>query len=375
MSTAIRVALVIAVLFVAAPATGASAAQCATPAGVYRDGVGWAQRLTDPARVWPLSDGTGQLLAVLGTGVDAANAQFASGQVVPGSDATDCDGRGTFAAGIVAARPNPATTFTGMAPGVRILGVRYTETTTNGGFEGPDPDALAAALSHAVTARATVALVVAPSLRSSPALEGAVRDALAAGLVIVSPAVADEPGMRSYPTSLPGVIGVGAHNRDGAPTSEESGDYLALAAPGSDLVSTAAGAAGGLGHRWGIGDPAYAAAYVAGAVVLVRAYRPGLSPKDVLDRLTATANRPPAGGHNPWLGWGVLDVPAAVSAELPAVRPGVTRPPTVVPAAGPVPPAARPRLPGVLGVLGLVAAVLVVVTASAVTRASGGARR
>jgi membrane-anchored mycosin MYCP len=364
------IALAVGLLFVAAPAGNAAAAQCADPAGIYRDSVGWAQRLTDPARVWPLTNGAGQLLAVLGTGVDAANAQFAAGQVVPGSDATDCDGRGTFAAGIVAARPDPATTFTGMAPGVRVLGIRYTETTTSGGFAGADPNALAAALDRAVTQGATVALVVVPSMVGSPALEASVRAAVAHGVVVVSPAMAAEPGQKSYPTSLPGVVGVGAHDRAGAPLQKEFGDYVAVAAPGAGLVSLSAGAHGGLGHRWGVNDPAFAAAYVAGAAVLVRAYHPELRPDEVLARLTATANRPPGGGHDPRLGWGVLDVPAAVSAELPSVKPGVARPATVVPAAAPAQPPVRDRLPGVVALLGLVTAMLVVVTAATIVKAA-----
>lgn len=351
----------------------AAAAQCATPAGVYRDGVGWAQRLTDPARIWPLTNGAGQLVAVLGTGVDAGNAQFAAGQVVTGSDRDDCDGRGTFAAGIVAARPDPTTTFTGMAPGAAVLGIRYTETTTSGGNNGPDPNAVATAITRAVAAGAGVVLVVVPSRRSSPALETAVNDAVTRGTVVISPATGDQPGVRSYPTSLPGVIGVGAHDRDGAPVQTESGDYLAVAAPGDGLVSTAAGAGGKPGHRWGIKDPAFAAAYVAGAVTLMRAYRPELRPPQVLARLTATANRTPGGGHDPWLGWGVVDTPAAVSAELPAVSGTATPPKTVAPAAGPVPPVQRPRLPGVLALLGLAAAALATVTATVTTRARRGA--
>lgn len=371
-----RVAAAVAVLLTAVPPAGAAAAaQCATPAGVYRDGIGWAQRLTDPARIWPLTNGTGQLVAVLGTGVDAGNAQFAAGQVVAGSDSTDCDGRGTFAAGIVAARPNPETTFTGMAPGATVLGIRYTETTTNSGNGGPEPDALAAAVNRAVNAGAGVVLVVVPSWRGSPALDVAVRDAVARGVVVISPATGDRPGIRSYPTSLPGVIGVGAHGSGGAPVQGESGDYVALAAPGDGLVSTAAGAAGKPGHRWGVKDPAFAAAYVAGAVALMRAYRPELRPQQVLARLTATANRPPGGGHDPRLGWGVVDVPAAVSAELGTSSQAATPPTTVVPAAGPLPPAPRPRLPGVLALLGLAAAVLAAVTATVITRATGGASR
>lgn len=371
-----RLALVVGILLaVTPPAVANAAAQCATPAGVYRDGVGWAQRLTDPARIWPLTNGAGQLVAVLGTGVDAGNAQFAAGQVVPGSDNTDCDGRGTFAAGIIAARPDPTTTFTGMAPGARILGIRYTETTNNGGNDGPTPESVAEAIDRAVAAGAGVILVVVPSRRSSPALDVAVREANTRGATVIAPATGGQAGVRSYPTSLPGVIGVGAQDRAGAPVQAESGNYVVIAAPGDGLVSTAAGAGGKPGHRWGIKDPSFAAAYVAGAVALMRAYRPELRPAQVLDRLTATANRLPSGAHNPYLGWGVVDVPAAVSAELPAASDVATPPKTVVPAAAPTPPAPRPALPGVLALLGLAAAVLAAVSAIVITKARGEVSR
>ncbi|MEE6261340.1 S8 family serine peptidase [Plantactinospora sonchi] len=356
----------------AAPAVPVdAAARCATPAGVYQDAVGWAQRLTDPSRVWPLTDGAGQLVAVLGTGIDVDNPQFGSEQVVAGSDRTDCDGRGTFAAGIVGARPDPATTFAGVAPGARLLALRYTGTTDGGAgaADGPDPDVLADAVRRATEAGAGVILVVVPAARSSRALADAVRDALADDIVVVAPAVADRPGLRSYPTALPGVLGVGAHDQAGAAVQDEAGEHVTLAAPGGDLVSTAAGGKGRVGQRWGVSDPAYAAAYVAGTVALVRAYRPGLSPAQVRDRLTATANRPP-NGRDPRLGWGVLDVAAAVTAELPpaAVGQAAAVPGSVTPAAGPERPPARPRLPGVLALLGLAGAVLAGLTATVVGR-------
>ncbi|MBE1485522.1 S8 family serine peptidase [Plantactinospora soyae] len=357
-----------------APAVPAgAAARCATPAGVYRDAAGWAQRITDPSPIWPLSDGAGELLAVLGTGVDADNGQFRRGQVVAGSDTTDCDGRGTFAAGIVAAAPDPATTFNGMAPGTRILGLRYTQSTDGGAStDEPTPNALAEAIDRAVDARADVILVVVPTSRTSRALDSSVRDAVGRGVVVVSPAVADRPGTLSYPTSLPGVIGVGAHNQAGAPVQGEAGDHLWIAAPGEGLVSTAAGARGGIGQRWGVDDPTYAAAYVAGAAVLIHGYRPASTPAQIRDRLAATANRPPSGKRDPRLGWGVLDVRAAVTAELPGPtasgRPAEVAAPAVVVAAGPADPPARQRLPGILALLGLLGAVLSVLTVTVVRR-------
>ncbi len=364
----VRVGVVVVVLgSVTAPV--AVAQQCAAPVGVHRDAVGWAQRLVAPERIWPLADGTGQTVAVVGTGVDAANGQFGAGQVV--ADLGDCDGRSTFAAGIVAARPDPTTTFVGVAPGAKILSVRYTSP------PDPDPDRLAEGVTRALAEGATVILVAVPVPTTSGALDAAVRDALARNVVVVSSAVGQEPGARSYPAALPGVVAVGAVDRAGAAVQGESGDHVSLAAPGADLVSVSAGTSG-IGHRWGVGDPAHAAAYVAGTVALLRSYRPGLDARQVLARLTVTAARPPGGGHDPRRGWGVLDAYAAVTAELAAdAQPRAAAPPRPGPDAAPVvaPGSARSpdRLPGILSVVGILVAGLVAVVVAEVRR--GRARR
>jgi membrane-anchored mycosin MYCP len=351
-------------LMVAVPARAGASAQCATPAGVYRDSVGWAQKLVDPARIWPLADGSGQVVAVVGTGVDATNAQFGPTQILSAVD--DCDGRGTFAAGIVAAQADSATTFTGIAPGARILAIRYTQATDQSDDAGPDPDALATAITAAVDDGATVVLVAVPALGTSRALTAAVAAALARDVVVVSPAAGTEADARSYPTAQPGVVAVGAHDRAGAPVQAESGAYLSLAAPGADLVSTSAGADGELGHLWGITDPAFAAAYVAGVVALLRAYRPALSPAEVLDRLTTTASRPPSGTRDARLGWGILNAYAAVAAELPA---GAAQPPIapfVATESVDVQPDRRPA--GALTVLGVALAALLAIALVVIRR-------
>src|SRR5882672_4674949 len=103
------VALVGLVTVLAAPTRAAAAPVkpgCAGPSGTFGQDVPWAQRLLNPASVWPLTTGRGVLVAVLGTGVDRTNAQFGAGQVADGTDVAgtgvpstmDCDGRGTFAA-------------------------------------------------------------------------------------------------------------------------------------------------------------------------------------------------------------------------------------------------------------------------------------
>lgn len=364
-----RVLLALGVVVVGMPGVHAEAAPpCVTPTGVYRSPPTWAARLTDPSRVWPLTEGAGQTVAVLGTGVDASNPQFGPGRVLPGAT-EDCDGRGTFAAGIVGARPDPATTFAGMAPAARILPVKYTESVGNG--SAVDPNALAGAVTSAVAGGATVILVVAPAVQDSPALSQAVRDALARNVVVVSPAAGDKPEVRTYPTSQPGVLGVGAVDEGGSPVQAESGRHIAISAPGKDVVGTSAQTGGQLGHVWGLSErpPLYAAAaYVAGAAALVRSYRPDLSAAQVVARLVETASPVPGGGRHPRLGLGVLDVSAAVTAELGgAVAPSPSRR-AVVPAAAPPSPVSHQRVPGVLSVAGVLLALVAVVSVGVVRR-------
>jgi hypothetical protein len=373
------VALVVASL-VAAPGA-AVAAGCSTPKGVYTGQTPWAQKLVDAPGIWPLSTGSGVLVAVVGTGVDASNAQFGDGQVLPeidllpsGGPVADCDGRGTFAAGIVAARADRDTTFAGIAPGAKILPIRYTQSTSDSESSGGDPGTLATAITRAVDAHAGVILVVVPSGADSPALRAAVTRAHAAGDVVVSPAAASQQGARSFPTATPGVLGVGAVDQAGAAVQSESGDYVAIAAPGANLVSTSAGANGRIGLMWPVRAPSFAAAYVAGTVALLKSYRPDLTPEQIANRLALTASRPAGGAHDGKLGWGVLDAYAAVSAELPAnaagpgapVGPAAAKP--VVPAAAPAPVRSPYNWAGIAAVLGVVVAGAVVFGAATVRR-------
>ncbi|MFI9386016.1 S8 family serine peptidase [Kutzneria sp. NPDC052558] len=349
-AAAVLVAVVLAMI-VAVPS--GHAAGCATSTQVYQDAPSWAQKLLDPSRIWLLTKGTGQTVAVVGAGVDGANPQFGAGQVLASNDlvprpggVADCDGRGTFAAGIIGAQPDDQTTFVGLAPGVRLLPLRYTAGAgdTNAG----DPGRLAAAITQAVHAGAGTILVDVPTTVDSPALDDAVSAALAAGSVIVSPAVGAQAGAVSYPTALPGVLGVGASDENGAAVQTESGDYIDIAAPGADLVSTSAG---GFGHAWPIKDPAAAAAYVAGTVALLRAYRPTATPAQIVNRLTLTASRAAGGGRDSRLGWGIVDAYAAVASQLPLTTPG----PDAAPATASVPnlaPAAAPAQPPLNALVG-----------------------
>lgn len=365
-----------------AMAPAAHAAGCAAPRGLYTGTTPWAQRLIDAPRLWPLTEGAGQLVAVIGTGIDPGNPQFAPGQVLAeqtvgsGKASGDCDGRGTFAAGIVGAQPDSATTVAGIAPQARLLPIGYTASTSDESSAFGDPNALATAIDDAVQDHASVILVAVPAASDSAALRAAAMAAYQVGVVVVSPASGTQSGERSYPTADAGVIGVGAVDQAGGAVQSESGTYIKLAAPGADLVGTSAGAQGALAHEWPVSDPSFAAAYVAGTVALLRAYRPDLTPIQIRNRLTLTATPPPGGGDDPRLGWGTLDAYAAVTSDLPAdaAAPGTgasPRPAHVAPAA---PPARRDQgdaLPAQLGLLAVAVAALLFVGVAALRRGRG----
>lgn len=373
--------LAVAGLVAGVAVSGAPAAfaqgQCANPSGTYTGEVPWGQRLVDPARLWPLTRGEGQLVAVLGTGVDEQNTQFAPGQLEggAGTERSDCDGRGTIAAGIVGAQPDASTTFAGVAPGAHLLPIRYTEGSGSSASDGGgDPGALAEAIDTAVDRHASVVLIAVPAAFDSPALSGTVARARSQGVVVVSAASATQQGARSYPTATPGVLSVGSVNPAGEPVQTEAGDYVGVAAPGAELVSTSAGAGGAVAHRWPVTDPGLAAAYVAGVAALVRAYHPDLTGDQVVTRLELTAHRAGSGGHDPRLGWGVLDAYAAVSSTLPADVP----PPGAVPVSGSAPaviPAAAPTpapsdiAAGTIALAGVALAAAAGVAVAAVRRA------
>jgi membrane-anchored mycosin MYCP len=164
--------------------------------------------MLDPERVWPLTTGAGRgrdRRRGGGSGPPAVRRWAGAGGDRSGVEAAtpDCDGRGTFAAGIVAAKADPGTTFAGLAPGVAILPVRVTDGADDA---GPDPDRLAAGPQAAIDAGATILCVITPADRDSPALRIAVTRARDAGRILTAPAASGDrprPPSRSALVSSP----------------------------------------------------------------------------------------------------------------------------------------------------------------------------
>ncbi|MGW6908657.1 type VII secretion-associated serine protease mycosin [Streptomyces sp. NPDC054940] len=288
----------------------------------------WSQARLDAQRVWDLTQGAGQTVAVVDTGVDGSVPQL-QGAVLRGSDVlggtgrgdTDCVGHGTFVAGIIAARPAPGLKFTGLAPAAKILPIVQTSDGRDGTAAG-----MARAIRAAVDGGATVINVSANAPAPSDPLRSAVEYAAAKDVLIVASAGNADPGTPqqpgagiTYPAVYDEVLAVAATDReDQAATFSVAGDFVDLAAPGVDILSLGVK---GPGYRLDAGT-SFAAPYVAATAALVRARHPELTAAQVKHRLEATADRPASRVPDPKVGWGVVNPFNAVTVVVPGERGG-----------------------------------------------------
>ncbi|MFI7604948.1 type VII secretion-associated serine protease mycosin [Micromonospora sp. NPDC049366] len=306
------------------PPTPALAAPTCGPAGVAPPTeTSWALRRLEPSSAWRLSRGAGVTVAVIDSGVSAIHPVL-KGQVREGRDFNglparqgQCDeaGHGTIVAGIIAGRDGTGAPFSGIAPDARILPIRVlpdAETRQDEGLPRQIADAIRWAVDHGADV-INLSLVT----LHRPELASAVDYALRKQVVLVAAAGnrrEQRPDQPAYPARYPGVIAVAGMDEEGGHVdSSVSGDYVDIAAPGLNIVGPAPGGSGYLNME--AGGTSFAAAYVSGVVALIRAAHPDLTPEQVAERLTRTADNPPE-GHNAEIGYGMVNPYRAVATLL-----------------------------------------------------------
>ena len=289
----------------------------------YTTEVPSALALLQAQKAWTRGTGTGVLVAVVDSGIDAGNAHL-QGAVVGGIDLvhdgedaqglTDVYGHGTAIAGEIAAREYPQSGVVGLAPSAELLSVRafrgVDDESVKAGF-GPSSARMAEGIRYAAEARAQIINVSMSDFAATSELEDAVAYAESLGSLVVASAgnrattteTADGP---RYPAAYPGALAVSATDASGVVTDDSiHGDHVEVAAPGSDVLTTATGAGDCL-YAQEAPSTSYATAYVSAAAALVAAAHPDETPAQWKYRLMATAVRSDPDARDDRAGWGIV---------------------------------------------------------------------
>ncbi|MGW7578621.1 type VII secretion-associated serine protease mycosin [Streptomyces sp. NPDC054765] len=290
----------------------------------------WALQAVHAQQAWHTTKGEGITVAVLDTGVDANHPDLA-GQVLPEQDLVGFGAgpgdaawarHGTGMASIIAGHGHGAgreNGVLGLAPAAKILPVRVI-------LEDSDPQrerarsekagALADGIRWAADHGADVINMSlgddSESAHPEPREDAAIQYALGKGIPVV--ASAGNGGLKgnhvSYPAAYPGVIAATAVTHLGGRARFSTRHwYATVSAPGFDIVM--ADTDEGYLSGWGTSP---AAAFVSGAIALIRSAHPDLSPAQIRRLLTSTAQDSPEGGRDDDYGAGLIDPAAALEA-------------------------------------------------------------
>jgi membrane-anchored mycosin MYCP len=317
--------------------------------------------LADLPRVWPLTRGGGQRVAVIDTGVSRhprLPGVVPGGDYVSAGDGTqDCDAHGTLVAGIINAVAPEATVI-----GIRQSSAKFAPADDRSRAGVGDVDTMAKAIRAAadlgasVITVSSVACVPADSTLDDRALGAALAYAVDVKNAVVVAAAGNTGDAGHCPPQRPDatwetvstlaspawyddyVLTVGSVNADGMPSAFTlPGPWVDVAATGEAMTP--------LGSE-PVSGTSYAASLVGGVAALIRARFPAWTTQQVLRRIESTAHHPP-GGRDSLGGNGTIDVPAAVSTDtgLPATSPK--------PAPTSAPPPPQPSTPNSLNANGI----------------------
>ena len=331
-----------------AVATAAPAA--AAPDDPVRDQQQWVLDMLSVPSAWSMSMGANVTVAVIDSGVNPDVSDL-DGAVVTGSNFTDLSTpssdphwgqHGTWMASIIAGRGNGFDDgVIGVAPDAKILSIRVIPDMNDPGYKKYDSEAesqiqdeLADGINQAVADHAQViSMSIGYSAPSGP-VRAALQDAYDHGIVLVASAGnsgdndeqhtarSGDHGWApvSFPAEYPGVLSVGAVNSDKQPTSFSSGNLsVKVAAPGEGVP-----AQGRNGLYYTVNGTSPACALVAGVAALIKSKYPSISPAEVTEALTTTAQQPMSGGsYNVLTGFGIVNADAALveAGKLAGARP------------------------------------------------------
>ncbi|MFB9264837.1 S8 family serine peptidase [Bradyrhizobium erythrophlei] len=258
-----------------------------------------------------LARGMNVTIAVIDSGIDASHPELANTV----ADTFDALGskegphvHGTGIAGAIAAHAK----LMGSAPEVRILAIRAFGAAASGAQS--TSYVILKGLDYAAQHGAQIVNMSFAGPKDA-LIERGVAATAAKGIVMI--AAAGNAGAKSpplYPAANPNVIAVsGTDAKDRLFAASNRGSYIALAAPGADILLPAPD-----GKYQMTSGTSFSAAFVSGIAALVLERNPALKPNEVRAILTNTARDLGAPGRDDLFGAGEADAFAAVTAAAAA---------------------------------------------------------
>ena len=207
--------------------------------------VPWGVARVNAPAAWSSGQGEGVKVAVIDTGIDCTHpdlqCDFSAGVNLldPSSPPMDDNEHGTHVSGTIAGRGNGAKGVLGVAPKAELIAVKVLD--ADGGGSLSD---IVKGIDWATKAGADVINLSLGGPAGSAALERAIKQALAAGVVVVAAAgnSGPSPDTVGFPGGYPGVIAVAASDdNDQVASFSSRGDAVAFIAPGVNITSTIPG--------------------------------------------------------------------------------------------------------------------------------------
>jgi subtilisin family serine protease len=357
-----------------------STAHAAGNADSIRSQEWWLDAMHAPDAIWNASTGRGTTVAVIDSGV-SADAPDLVGQLVPGrnfsglpgnetTDVADPGGTerssGTATASLIAGTGKGLNGkgMYGLAPGAKIMPMRIVPKGANEETYSIDFAAqLSSGIRAAADSDAQILDISVEQTENEPDVAGAVTYALGKGKMIVA-AVGDFAArygnVPMYPSSLPGVVGVGALDSKGnVPSFSEHGTQVAFTAVGDGMTTACVSSASGYCTSDSTSD---AAAMFSASAAVLWSVHPTWTSNQVIRVLKNTANSGEKPGvQDPYYGYGVVrprialtspgdpgpaDVSPLIDASAsPTATPTLSQTPTDGTSSAPAPVQTVPTLP------------------------------